>query len=1126
MNSTGSAASIVRISVFTTVALVFAFLVSAAQAQDDGAANWLRYPAISPDGSQIAFSFRGDIWIVPSTGGAARMLTTHEAYERSPVWSPDGKQIAFASDRNGNMDVFLIPAEGGAARRLTYHSANDEPTTFTPDGESVFFTSRRLDAPQAAIGSSAMGELYSVSVDGGRPRQVMTTSADNATFHPDGKQIVFHDYKGFEDPWRKHHRSSVTRDIWTYDLESGEYRKLTDFPGEDRNPVYASDGSSIFYLSEEGGTFNVWKMNADDPQQREQVTQHAVHPVRFLSRAGDDTLCYGFNGEIWIMPPGGEARKIDVTAPYDERVNRQVRDVARDGATEFSVSPNEEEVAFVVRGEVFVANIEFGTTRRITNTPQQERSVTWSDDSRTIYYAGERDGSWNLYSSSIARDDEPGFAYATIITEVPVLETDDETFQPVCSPDGKKLAFLKNRTELAVLDLETRQTSTVVPGSLNFSYTDGDIEFDWAPDSRWLTLTYHGHKSWVPEIGAVELATGRLINVTDSGYGEQSPRFTRDGSALLYLSDRYGERSHGSWGAETDVIALYLTQDAYDQAVLDKEQLALKKKREGKKDSDKKKKPDDESNAEKKGQQDSDASAEGDQSDEETGKETDKKSVKPMKFDTDELDHRRRRMTLHSTELGAFDVSPDGETLMYTAKVDDKWGLWLEKIRERSIHRVLELGGQQPGRVHFAKNGKSAFLMQGGGRLVKVDLSAALNGGNAKTRPIGYAADLTIHGPEERSYIFEHAWRQVLRKFYDPDLHGVDWVAMKQNYSRFLPTINNSYDFSELLSEMLGELNASHTGCRYRPAGSDGDQTAALGLLYDVAWDGVGLKIAEVLEQGPCDRADTKIAAGIIITHIDGVRLTAEVNPWKLLNRKADKPVRLTLHADQGDDWEEVVYPISFRTVGNLMYERWIASRRRLVEELSDGRLGYVHVRGMNDASFRRVYSEVLGKNNEKEALIVDTRFNGGGWLHEDLATFLSGKTYCYFAPRGHQPGDLGGEPINKWTRPVVVVQSESNYSDAHFFPWAFKTKGVGTLIGAPVPGTATAVWWERQIDSSLVFGIPQVGMVTLDGSYLENQQLEPDILVINDPPAMASGKDPQIEKSVEVLLQELDRAR
>ncbi len=381
-----------------------------------------------------------------------------------------------------------------------------------------------------------------------------------------------------------------------------------------------------------------------------------------------------------------------------------------------------------------------------------------------------------------------------------------------------------------------------------------------------------------------------------------------------------------------------------------------------------------------------------------------------------------------------------------------------------------------------------------------------------------------MNGPAERAYMFEHAWRQVKRKFYRADLHGVDWQAMKENYATFLPSIQNNRDFTELLSEMLGELNASHTGARYRPRGSDRDETADLGLLLDVHYQGAGLKVAEVLPQGPADLDTSKIEPGVLITHIDGQRIEAGDNPWPLLNKKADKLVRLGLHnPETNEDWEEVIKAISPRETQSLLYERWIRGRRELVDKLSGGRVGYVHIQGMNDGSFRRFYRDVLGRNSDKEALIVDTRFNGGGWLHDDLVAFLGGKDYIYFKPRGKEVGDLGAEPAFRWSRPVVVLQSESNYSDAHMFPYAFKQLQLGKLVGTPVPGTGTAVWWETLIDPSVVFGIPQVGMVTPEGEFLENLELEPDVLVYNSPESVARGEDLQLAKSVEVLLEQLD---
>jgi tricorn protease len=335
--------------------------------------------------------------------------------------------------------------------------------------------------------------------------------------------------------------------------------------------------------------------------------------------------------------------------------------------------------------------------------------------------------------------------------------------------------------------------------------------------------------------------------------------------------------------------------------------------------------------------------------------------------------------------------------------------------------------------------------------------------------------------------------------------------------------VNNNHDFSDLLGEMLGELNASHTGGRYRPTRKNGSSTASFGILYDVHHRGLGLKVKEILKKGVADKQDTKIKPGVVITHINGVQLTPKVNPWKLLDRKQGRPVRLGLSDFSNQkDWEEVLTPANFSSEKELLYQRWIKTRRELCHRLSGGKVGYVHVKGMNDASFREVYSDVLGVNNEKLALVVDTRFNGGGWLHDDLITLLDGERYCFFLPRDHAVGDLGGEPAKKWTRPVCVLQSESNYSDAHFFPWAFKAQGVGKLIGAPVPGTTTAVWWERQIDPSLIFGIPQVGVKTVEGKYLENLQLEPDILVVNDPGSSANGKDKQLEAAVKEMLREI----
>jgi len=387
---------------------------------------------------------------------------------------------------------------------------------------------------------------------------------------------------------------------------------------------------------------------------------------------------------------------------------------------------------------------------------------------------------------------------------------------------------------------------------------------------------------------------------------------------------------------------------------------------------------------------------------------------------------------------------------------------------------------------------------------------------DGKKKMIGMKGEMVLNEAAEREYLFEHIWRQVEKKFYKVDLHEVKWDFYKTEYARILPSINNNYDFAEMLSEMLGELNASHTGARFRNQMENGDRTAALGVFYDLSHKGNGLKIKEIMHKSPLGKSSSKITAGTIIEQIDGQEIAANTNPYRLLNRKSNKNMLLALFDPAtGKRWEETIKPISLGKEGQLRYERWVRNCREIVEKESGGKIGYVHVRSMNDQSYRTVYEEVLGKNHSKKALIVDTRFNGGGWLHDDLATFLMGKKYMTFMPRGQ---NLGSEPQFKWSKPSIVVMGEGNYSDAHMFPYTYRALGVGKLVGMPVPGTGTAVWWER-LQNGMVFGIPQVGMVGEDGKYLENQQLEPDIKVKNDPGKVSKGQDQQLKAAVKELL-------
>jgi tricorn protease len=1088
-------------SSFTFAITLATFLGAFAQS----AALWLRYPAISPDGKTIVFSYQGDLYKVAADGGTATLLTTSDAYDAAPVWSHDGQKIAFASDRYGNPDVFVMPANGGTATRLTFHSAGELPMDFSIDNQSVIFGSSQLDAASNQMfPNGAVPELYQIPAVGGRPTQLLTTPAEAARFNAAGTVLVYHDQKGYEDEFRKHHTSSVTRDVWKCDLASKKFTKLTNFEGEDRNPVVAPNQQDIYYLSEKSGSFNVWKMgiNGGTPTQ---VSRLEKHPVRYLSMGNDGTMAFSYNGELYTLKDGGQPIKLTVNIINDGRYNPVKTVSVNGGATELAISPNGKEVGYVFRGEVFVSSIKEGTTKRITNTPEQERSISFSPDGRSILYAGERNGSWNVYETTLARESEKQFFNSTLLKEKAILETPAEEFQPAYSPDGKEVAYFEERTTLKVINLASKASRTILPSNKNYSYADGDQWYEWSPDGKWFLVNFLQDFQWISQAGLVSAEGGKeVVNLSKSGYNNWSPRWTMGGKAMLWFSDRDGMKNHASWGGEGDAYAMFFTQEAFDNFKLSKEDWELKQAE----DKEKKEKE----NKEKKEKEEKEAEKNKDKKkgdDKKKDEKKEEKKVEPVKIELDDIEKRKARLTMHSTRLADAVLSKDGEKLFYLALFEKGFDLWQTELRTKETKILAKLGANNVSSMVLDTAGKTLYLIVDGS-ITKIQVE------DGKREGVNMKGEMVLNEAVERDYLFEHMWRQVTKKFYKKDLHGVDWDFYKKEYARFLPYVNNNLDFADVCGEMLGELNASHTGAFTGKSIPNPDQTAALGCFYDENYKGNGLKIKEIIKKGPLAKSSSKIKAGTIIEKIDGEEITASTNWHPLLNRKDGKNTLLSLYNETTKErWEEVVKPIGLGQEGELRYQRWVDRCRFLVDSLSAGRIGYVHVRGMNDYSFRTVYEDALGLNANKEALVVDTRFNGGGWLHDDLCTFLNGKAYMTFMPREQ---NIGQEPQFKWRRPSAVVMCEANYSDAHMFPYAYKALNIGKLVGMPVAGTGTAVWWEG-LQNNVVFGIPQVGNVGNDGKYLENQQLEPDIVAPNEPGEVSRGRDQQLEAAVKELL-------
>ncbi|MBR5704239.1 MAG: PD40 domain-containing protein [Bacteroidales bacterium] len=1060
--------------------------------------RWLRQNAISPDGSTVAFVYQGDIWLVPAAGGEATQLTTNPAHDTEPLWSPDGKYIIFASFREGQKDLWAISTEGGRPKRLTDYGGAQTPYAVSKDGKILFGAYYQELTTSSAFPGAA--NLYALDFAEAlaaepeklpQPKRVASVKVGSAAISAAGV-ILYDNIVTPEDPYRKHHTSSAARDIWM--LKDGKYTKLTSFIGEDLNPVFAPDGLSFYFVSERtetpvepngwAGDANVWKsdINGAAPVR---VTNFKDNPVRYLSISANGILCYSWNGDLYTQKEGQEPVKLAISIKKDKFQREHTYKVASDGVNGFAASPNGKEVAVVSHGDVFVTPLELGDTRRITDTPEAERGVAFGKDGRSIFYASERGGEWAIYKRELPNKKDQLFTFTTGTKEKRITPEGQVCFQPSVSPDGKWLAYLRNRTALVICSTDGGKEKVLIPEGVNYSYSDGDLQFEWSPDSRYILSSYQGEQRMYNEdICLIDIESGEITDLTLSGYSDTNFKWAMGGKAMTWENDKAGYRSHGSWGAEGDIYIMFFDDEAYTKFTrgedMEKIEGLLKSEKQAAKDKKKE--------------------------DKEKKDSTSTKKPENLKLELDGRFDRVVRLTRNSGHIGDYLLTPDGKKLYYTIQLEKNYDL---VCADRKTGDIKVVKKNFTGRLIPAADGKNVFVV-GRNSITKADPN------NFSTKGVSFRGEYEYDAVKEREYIFEHCWRQVSEKWYVADMHGVDWAAVGANYRQFLPYITDNWAFRELLSEMLGELNGSHTGGRYRVSSGN---IGHLGVIFDEDYSGKGLKVKEFLPYSVLKKFAPKMKEGELILAVDGKPVEAGTPWYRALSRTSGKRILLTVKED-GKEKDIILTPGGNDTEG--YYQRWVRGNEKRVEELSGGRVGYVHVRGMNSASFREVYSKALGKYRTCDALIVDTRNNGGGWLHNDLATFLDGKMYTKRQARGVY---MAPEPYDKWVKPSCVVVCEANYSDACGFPYCYRALGTGKIIGAPVPGTATSVWWENQVDPTLVFGIPQIGSWSVsNGRYLENLQLEPDILVYNDPESVARGEDKQLEAAVAEMLKEIEK--
>jgi len=1052
--------------------LFFVGSLSHAQSEDP---DLLRTPAISPDGSQVAFSYQGDIWQMQIDGSDPRRLTIHEAYEANPVWSPDGSWIAFSGGRYGNNDVYTIEAGGGIPNRLTYHSAGDMAYSWESD-QILFTTSRAFRQVERDP------EIYRVAPGGGTPERLLDAVGNMPALSPDGRYIAF--TRGSCRVAREQYRGPANKEIWLYDTENKAYTRITDNEVNDYMPRWANN-NTLVYISAASGRYNLVKQGIDQGRKSgelQEVTQFTEDGVRHFDVVGTQYVFERKTG-IYSMREGQQPKMIQVDLRTDYRFDPAERKTFTNGIDEYAISPNGKYIAMEIRGEIFVRENDEEKKRSVnlSNHPYRDQDPQWLNDS-TLLFISDRDGKKDIYMAS-SGDPNKAALFKTLKVDLEkVTDSKGHKMSLKVSPDGKKVAYRIGRGQLMVADVDEKGNLSDRKTLLDGWATPSGIA--WSPDSRWLAYSL-SDLNFNSEIYIHAADNSKNpVNVSMHPKGDYSPSWSAKGDKLAFSSSRNN-------GGDADIWFVWLTEEDYEKTKRDREEGYYFDEEE----SDRKK------------------------DEEENGKE---KEVEPIQIDFERIYDRQAQVTSLPGDERSVIISEDGETFYFTTSTGLDEGSDLYSIKwDGTEIKQLTKGGTRPGNLSLYDE---EVYYQSKGSLAKLK--------GDKTTRLPHSAVMTIDHAMERNQIFEEAWSALNEGFYDPEFHGRDWEGLKKKYKPWTLAASTTQDFRYMFNIMLGQLNASHMGLYGSdPEKTQRESTGRLGIEVKPARGGV--EIVHVVPNTPADKIKSKLNPGELITSVNGQPIEANTNFNALFNEETDNQLLLTVR-NGGDEREVVIRPSS--SISTDLYEEWVRERQRLTETYSGGRLGYIHIRGMNMPSFERFERELMASGLGKEGIVIDVRFNGGGWTTDYLMTVLNVRQHAYTIPRGAAKS-LEKEnakfrsyypfserlPLTAWTKPSVAMCNETSYSNAEIFSHAYKTLDIGTLVGKPTFGAVISTGGFSLMDGSFVRMPFRAWYVKATGENMEHGPAVPDVVVDNAPDSKANGEDPQLRKAVDVLLNQID---
>lgn len=1083
-------------SLFASSLAVFALAVPAfTQTQSKPAPKpSLAEPALSPDGHQIAFASGGDIWTVPAAGGEARLLISDPATESRPLWSPDGSQLAFVSTRTGAGDIYILTFATGELRRLTWSDQPDQLDAWSRDGKWIYFSSSADD-----IGH--LPDVFRVSSAGGTPLEVSRErylAEFESAPSPDGQSVALC-ARGisFAQWWRNGHAHIDETEIWLKPL-AGEQQASVLVPADSKHawPMWSPNGKTLYFMSDRSGAENIWSI-ALPSGEPEQITHFDHGRVLFPSIAYDGkTIVFERDLTIWRLDlASGHAAEVPITLlGVPSSPHPQLRH--DDRYDEMALSPDGRKLAVVAHGDIFAAPAkDGGEAFRVTRTPEREEDVRWSPDSNRIVYVSERGGHNNLYEYDFTTNKERGLTTG-----------DEENENPRYSPDGKSIAYTRGDRELHLLTLADKAdaiTDKVLARDLL-----RDAEVEWSPNSQWIVYTAVGVDGF-RNLKVVAAAGGDPQPITFLANGETGFHiaWSPDGKYLLFATAQRSENFDLARVDLTPHIPKYREDELSDLFHTPGTPATTPKEPQTKPGEPAPAAPEKKSEPAPESAQPPAA-----------GKE---KPEQPKKNEPIAFDGIRDRLTFVPVGLSVLDpvISPDGKTVVFLANVANHVNLYAwsleENPKEPPVPRQLTSSATRKDSYFFTPDSKELiYLDNGQPRSLTIE--------SRDIKPIPVTATYEVDFDQDKQVAFDEAWETLNRYFYDDHFNGHNWAALHDEFEPFIEGARTGDEMRRDINLMIGELNSSHSGINHmsEPA----VRTGRLGLRFDRAdyESGKGLVIREVVPLGPAAVEGT-IKPGETLVAVNSQQIGEHTNLDQLLEDQVGRRVVLRVADKDGKQRDAVVQPIDTAAEEGLLYRSWVDQNRALVDKLSHGRLGYVHLPDMGDGSLRQLYIDLDAQNEARDGVIVDVRNNNGGYVNGYALDVFTRQNYLLMTTRGlptfPSRQELGQRALGK---PTVLLTNESSLSDAEDFTQGYRALHLGKVVGTPTAGWIIYTGGRQLIDGSVV-RVPGTRIQTTDRENMEMHPRPVDVEVTRQPGETEEGTDSQLAKAVAVLLNQLD---